>query len=200
MSTSVDITLWLQQLKAGDPRAARPLWEKYFRRLVGLARLRLLSRFRTSAEDVALSALDSFFRGAAANRFPLLDDRDDLWQVLVMIACRKVYDLVEYEQREIRDHRRTQSLDGEDARELLGAEPDPAMAAEFADEMARQLGLLPDELVRNIAARKLDGYTNKEIAALLGCSVTAVERKLKLIRKQWKKELPACGVSGTDAE
>lgn len=81
-------SLWIDQLKAGDRDATSPLWERYFRRLVGLARQRLSSRPRLAAgaEDVALSAFDSSFRGAENGRFPRLQDRNDLWHVLVTIA------------------------------------------------------------------------------------------------------------------
>ena len=41
MPTDDAVTVWLGQLQAGDSAAARPLWEKYFHRLVGLARTRL---------------------------------------------------------------------------------------------------------------------------------------------------------------
>ena len=39
-----------------------------------------------------------------------------------------------------------------------------------------------DEL-RSIAVWKLEGYTNAEIAARLGCAAVSVERRLRLIRK-----------------
>ena len=35
------VTVWIGQLLAGDAVAVHPIWEKYFRRLVGLARKRL---------------------------------------------------------------------------------------------------------------------------------------------------------------
>jgi WD40 repeat protein len=81
---SGSVTHWLGLLRAGDAVAAQPLWEGYFRRLVGLARARLQGVPRRAAdeEDVALSAFDSFCQGAQAGRFPRLADRDDLWQVL----------------------------------------------------------------------------------------------------------------------
>ncbi len=74
------ITVWLQRLQEGDEVAAQRLWEEYFRRLVGLARKRLVGLPRRAAdeEDVALSAFDSFCRGAEQGRFPRLDDRDEL--------------------------------------------------------------------------------------------------------------------------
>ena len=192
MSSAGDVTHWLRQLKAGDRDAARPLWERYFRRLVGLARdrLRALPRAAADEEDVALSAFDSFCRNAERGRFPRLDDRDDLWQLLVLLATRKASDLAEREGRQRRDWRRTAPLDAE-VGGPAGAEPDPALAAELAEESGRLLGLLPDERLRALAVRKLEGYTNEEIAGLLGCSRATVERRLALIRRHWEKELPA---------
>src|SRR5262245_56797441 len=99
MSSDGDVTLWLRQLRAGDREAAQPLWERYFRRLTALVRDRLrgLPRAAADEEDVALSAFDSFFRRAEAGRFPRLDDRDDLWQLLLLIATRKACDLAQRE-------------------------------------------------------------------------------------------------------
>jgi hypothetical protein len=48
-------------------------------------------------EDVALSAFDSFCRGAEQGRFPQLSDRDDLWRLLFVITERKAIDLVNHE-------------------------------------------------------------------------------------------------------
>ena len=101
MPTPWSVTVWIEQLKAGDAAAAAPLWQGYFRRLVGLARQMLGAAPRGVAdeEDVALSAFDSFCRGAAEGRFPRLDDRDDLWQILMMLTARKALRLLRQERR-----------------------------------------------------------------------------------------------------
>src|SRR5262249_44003183 len=85
----------------------------YFRRLVGLARKKLRAAPRRAAdeEDVALSAFDSFCRGAEQDRFPQLHDRLDLWQLLVLLTARKAVDLAQPERRQnrggaVRPHRR----------------------------------------------------------------------------------------------
>ena len=85
------VTVWIASLKAGDADAAQKLWQRYFETLVRLARDRLRGAPRTVAdeEDAALSAFDSFVRGAARGRYPRLDDRDDLWRLLVTITARK---------------------------------------------------------------------------------------------------------------
>ena len=53
-------------LKSGDREAADQLWERYFRKLVDLARVHLRSVHRRAIdeEDVAVSVFDSFFRRA----------------------------------------------------------------------------------------------------------------------------------------
>src|SRR5688572_16833726 len=136
------VTRWVEQLAAGDRDAAQRIWERYFRRLVGLARVRLgdLPRRAADEEDVVLSAFDSFCRGAERGHFPRLDDRDDLWALLVTITARKACDLRKYEGQQRRDWRRARQdpgppAGGPDAEGaalagLIGAEPDPAFAAE----------------------------------------------------------------------
>src|SRR5271169_5329863 len=93
------VTKWIGDLKAGGDSAAQHLWERYFDRLVGLARAQLRASRRAGAiedeEDAALSAFDSFCRGAASGRFPRLADRDDLWRLLVVITVRKVFGQLE---------------------------------------------------------------------------------------------------------
>src|SRR5262245_34414674 len=89
------ITRWIGRLKGGDLAATQPLWEAYYRRVVGLARERLRGAPRRVAdeEDVALSAFDSFFAGATAGRFPQLADRLNLWPLLVSITAHTCVDL-----------------------------------------------------------------------------------------------------------
>ena len=197
MSSASDVTELIERLKRGDRGAAQPLWERYFRRLVGLARARLRgARVRDrDSEDVALSAFDSFYRAAEQGRFPRLDDRDDLWQLLVVLTCRKAADAVEYWNRQKRAAEAGESAlgppsDGEAGREIeqvAGREPSPEEAAELAEGYRRLLGLLDDERLRQIAHWKLEGYSNAEIADKLGRSVFTVEKKLQLIRATWAR-------------
>jgi DNA-directed RNA polymerase specialized sigma24 family protein len=186
MTERGSVTGWLDGLRAGDDVAAQRLWEGYFRRLVGLARARLAGRPAGPAgsEDVALSAFDSFCRAVAAGRFPRLSDRNDLWQILVMLTARKAIDAVD---RELADKRGGGAIGGGSSLEgAIGSEPTPAFAAEVADQCRALLDQLRDPDLRRIALWKLEGYTNAEIAGLLDKSVVTVERKLNLIRDMWE--------------
>jgi DNA-directed RNA polymerase specialized sigma24 family protein len=193
MSPGGSITAWLGPLRAGDEAAAQKLWEAYFQRLVALARKKLGAAPGGVAdeEDVALSAFDSFCKAAEQGRFPRLEDRDDLWQLLVVLTARKSANLLKREGRQKRGGGRARQED-EDGRELAGlvaSGPSPDFAAEAAEECRRLLGLLGDEELRSVALWKMEGHTNEEIAALLNRCLGSVERKLRAIRALWEKEL-----------
>jgi DNA-directed RNA polymerase specialized sigma24 family protein len=184
------VTRWIDTLKAGDRDAAQALWNAYFQRLVTLARARLRGAARRAAdeEDVALSAFDSFVRGVERGRFPLLNDRDDLWQMLFVITVRKACDLVKHEGRQVRGSGKVRTLSDLaelGAPEALGDEPSPELAAQVADECRRLLALLPSETLRQVALWKMEGYTNEEIAQRLGCVRFTVDRKVRSIRQIW---------------
>src|SRR5262245_22975274 len=112
MASEGSVTRWISLLKDGDPHAAQELWQAYWHRLVALARTRLRSTPRGVAdeEDVALSAFDSFCRRAARGRFPRLDDRDDLWQLLLLLTARKAINLAHHERRQSRGAGRVRML------------------------------------------------------------------------------------------
>lgn len=186
-SESGSVTVWLHQLKAGDPAAAKPLWDGCFGRLVALARTRLGARSRAAAdeEDVALSAFHSFCRAVAVGRLPHLDDRDDLWQVLFILTARKAVGLIRHENREKRGGGQ-KVFEIPDA--LTSAEPSPDLAAEVADECSRLLDCLPSEQLRQVAIWKLEGYSNAEIAVKLDRAIPTVEKKLAAIRTIWERE------------
>jgi hypothetical protein len=76
MADEGSVSGWLGQLKGGNQDAAQKLWERYFRRLLGLAREHLRDTPRRAAdeEDVALGAFASFCQGVEDGRFPRLDD------------------------------------------------------------------------------------------------------------------------------
>jgi DNA-directed RNA polymerase specialized sigma24 family protein len=196
MSSDLSVTRLIALLKAGDRAASQRLWEAYFGRLVRLARARLRNTVGGIAdeEDVALSAFDSFYRRAERGQFPRLNDRNDLWQLLFVLTVRKAINLVHYQGRKSRGGGRVQSLNDLEnlgADEVLGAEPSPELAAQMTEECRRLLARLNDETLRSVALWKMEGYTNVEIAAKLGCVEQTVERKLRTIRLVWSGEARA---------
>ncbi|HMF17958.1 MAG TPA: ECF-type sigma factor [Gemmataceae bacterium] len=191
MNPEGSVTHWIALLQSGDDDAVRSLWERYFRGLVELARKRLCgSALVGEDEQIALSAFDSFCRGARAGRFPDLSGRDNLWGLLLTITTRKVADLVQHERRKKRHPKEgrivNQSQEEADIEQVLGREPSPEAAAEMAEEFDRLLASLHKPDLQAVALWKLEGFTNEEIAARLGRKTRTVERKLEEIRHIWE--------------
>src|SRR5690349_18337693 len=95
MAIEGSVTRWIAELHLGEPdEAQEALWQRYFRRLIGLARLKLgdAPRGMADEEDVAAAALQSFFAGVVDGRFPRLQNRNDLWPLLAKITARKAKD------------------------------------------------------------------------------------------------------------
>lgn len=198
MNSEHSVTHWIQRLRTGEDRAAAELWQRYFERVRALAQKRLRDHPRQAAdeEDVVVSVFDSLCRGVHEGRFDALSDRDDLWRLLIVLTRQKSVDAIRREARAKRGGGRVRSLDapGSNEQELidfLRVDPEPAFLACVNDECERLLALLRDDTLRTIAIRKMEGYTNQEIAAELEVSERTVRRKVDLIREDWQNELLA---------
>ncbi len=196
------VTIWLNQLQAGEALAVQQLWERYFPRMVDLARRQLgaIPRRTADEEDVALEAFHSFCRAAGAGRYPNLQDRYGLWQLLLALTMNKAARLANHAAHCKRSWRRTTLFSELDARHaqfeidalttmLRCRQPDPALTALVTDQVQWLLSQLADEQLREIALLKLEGCTNLEIALQLHCALSTVERRLRLIRLRLEHHL-----------
>lgn len=184
------VTRLIQRLQANDPHAASQLWRRYFERLLPLARARLaaLPHRAVDEEDVLLSVFDRFFQAAKQDRFVRLADRDDLWQILLMLTERKVADHFRAAQTQKRGGNMAPTADSAQlARAQASPEPGPEFVAAFNDSLACALGRLMDASTREVALLRMEGYENREIAERLRISLSSVERKLRVIREVWQE-------------
>jgi DNA-directed RNA polymerase specialized sigma24 family protein len=197
MSDRDSIASWLLGARAGDDAAAQEIWQRYFARLVELARQKLPAHVKRvfDEEDVAHSALRCFLTAIAQDRYPQLTDRHGLWNLLVVITARKAK---AYVRRQSRLKRGGGQVLGETAffnrdndalgiDQVLGDEPTPEFAAQVAEECQRLLEKLDDPALRTIAILKMEGHTVDEIAARLGSTKRTIERRLHIIRKTWEQ-------------
>ena len=192
------VTDWIQQLRAGDSVAAQRLWVRYFQQMVTLAQRRLEGAAKAMAdeEDVALSAFRSFCLGARDGRFPQLLDSDSLWPLLMVITANKSVDLIRRNNRLRRGGRANVQRDNTDSavsilNEIMSKEPTPEFAAEVADQLQRLLNKLRekgDDDLSRIALLRMDGFSHKEIADRIGCSVRSIDRKMIVIAQVWEKD------------
>lgn len=205
------VTQWLRRVQRGrDDAAAQQLWQRYWRQLAAVARRRLRhlgARCRTADEaDAVQEAFAAFFRRLEEGAYPDCRDRNDLWCLLVKIAENKARQLARAQRRRKRGNGKVRgdsavmpggSLRGnafdrlaDVERELPLAEPtleEPSEA--FVDHLLDTFSLFYgslDSTEREVLRGRMQGYTNDEIAARIGCVTRTVERKLKVIRSRWR--------------
>lgn len=204
------VTQWIADLQVGPTNqtdeAERELWERYFRRLVALARMKLgdAPRGAEDEEDVAVSALRSFYSGVAGGRFPKLEDRSNLWALLAKITACKA---INQRNRQLAKKRgggrvlsetqlaQPSSMNERQLAEFVEDGLTPDFVAAVNEQCQELMDRLPDDKLRLVAHRKLEGYTNEEIAKELGVVLRTVERKLNLIRSTWTPELATEGTA-----
>jgi DNA-directed RNA polymerase specialized sigma24 family protein len=198
MDEASSVTEWLNKLKAGSPEASQKLWERYVEQVVRIANRRLGSLPCRAADeqDIAQEAFASFFRCTKEGRFARLDDRNDLWQVLIMLTDRKAKQHV---RRELAGKRGAGHVRGESALRgdcegdtitgaggfgnVAGFEPSPDSVESIIGLLERSLQRLPSEELRPIMLDKLMGYSDREIATQRAMSLRSIERKLQIIRQ-----------------
>ncbi len=198
MPTHGSVTEWLQAIEMGDEQAAQRLWERYYSSLLRIARSRLTGRVGRAfdEQDVVLNAFEACYRGLQSGRFPHINDRHDLWKLLISLTARKAIDGIRRETRQKRgggqifseaDLNRGPDSDDQQMARVVGSEPTPEFAAMVAEDLQRRLDSLPNQVLRDICLWKMEGWTNDEIATRLDCTTRTVERKLELIRKHWQE-------------
>jgi DNA-directed RNA polymerase specialized sigma24 family protein len=195
------ISQWIAGLKVGELEVVDHLWNRYRFELARLAHRHLDGAPKGVAdeEDVAACVFFSVYRGFAAGRFEGVSNRDDLWWLLLAITRQKSIDHVRRELAQKRGEGRVhpEAAPGNAGRfdggvvldQLIGKEPTPEFLVALEEQHRRLLEILDEDILRRIAASRIDGCSIKEIAQTLGVSVRSVERKLKIIRAQWAEEL-----------
>lgn len=196
MAEHGSITGHLGDLADGKPEAVDVIWDAYFDRMVRLAKgnIQRLPLRDADEEDIALSAMHSFMRGAVAGRFDDVGNRDELWKLLVTITLRKVS---QHRKRIGAKKRGAMQVRGESAL-LNDGQPElpafdgvandelpPEVLVEMQDTCSELIERLGDDVLRQIAGMRLDGYTNVEIGERIGIVERSVERKLRRIRAIW---------------
>jgi RNA polymerase sigma factor (sigma-70 family) len=195
------IRICLDQLKGGDSQAAQKLWDRYYARLVALARKKLGDSSRRSMDenDVVQAAFTSFCLRAQAGAFPNLHDRESLWALLAVMTARAAANQRVHEGRLKRGGGKVGSASWEEPSgewqlmDVIAQQPSAEDAAIFVAQLEQFMDSLNDPSDRLILLWKLEERTNPEIAKYLDCSLSAVERRLRSIRRRLDRDLSSNG-------
>jgi RNA polymerase sigma-70 factor, ECF subfamily len=163
----------------GDAGAA---FERFTRRLIGLARRQLADRLqhKVDPEDIVQSVYKSFLLRYGVGG--LEKDSEGLWALLARITLRKCADRARYHDAGCRDAGREVAGD-EPWQEAVSREPTPDEAAALAETVERLLaGLDGDE--RPIVELTLQGYATQEISEQLGRAERSVRRLRERVRRR----------------
>src|SRR3954447_11940727 len=205
MSSVGSLTRFVQELRSPDGRmrdeAARVIWERFAPRLKLLVRRHLDHRiFRREDEQDILQCMFASFCESQSKGSRAPASREELWKLLVRITMCKVVNAAHRHQADRRDIRRERgepSADAEESRfpqwmleHVDRATPTAEEQIAAVEEIQRLLQLLPSDL-RQIVVWRLEGFTNADIAAMIGLTLRSVEMKLQIIRKKLAKEFGA---------
>lgn len=180
------VTGWIKALEDKDPDAQRKIWERFVERLVTYSNYQLKGvTVVADGDDVANAAFENFFR-KSPEQFEKLVDRNDLWQVLAMLAKRRAIDQIRSEIRHCRN-----TTDGHEFDHLPSSQISPDFDVLLNEEFEQRLDELGDIVLRKIAIDRMQGFRNREIAERLQIGLRSVERKLNEIRSIF--EAAVCG-------
>lgn len=185
MNTNESVTFWFHAIKDGKKGAATGIWNRYFDRIVGVAKKRLYLDPSFDGEDLAASVLATLYDIAKGDKSEQLANRDELWALLLVLTQRKVADRNRRSQAAKRTPKGKRTELGEIPSDL--SPPDLAVSAQ--EECRHLLGILADPQLQELALRRLDGQTVEEIARELNIGPRTVTRRLASIRKKWEERL-----------
>jgi len=176
-----------------DEDAAQLLWDRFFENLCRFANKKIYRRHKRllDPEDIAGSAMFALIDGIKNGRFHSVTNRDELWQMLVMIAARKAINRARYLDRDKRGGDRVKGNSGLNGRRFdqlakyVESSDDPAKYVELEMTCGELLAALPDDKFRQIALMRLAGFSNREIGLKFECSTRTIDRKLAIIREVW---------------
>lgn len=164
-------------VRDGDEAAAEVLYDRYARRVFGLVRSKLGSRLgaMTEPEDIVQSVFKSMFRGMQSGNYDA-PPGSTLWNLLAVIAVRKLSNKANHHAAQRRDASRNVSLD--DEHDGVESAIDAA-SAEFLELCIRESLDLLRPIHRKILSLRIQGHSVDEIRDLTGRSRRTVERSLQ---------------------
>jgi DNA-directed RNA polymerase specialized sigma24 family protein len=196
-----DLKQLLTDIENKNDQAITRFWELHFDRLATLAQGKLSRKFSrvSDGEDIALSAIHSFFTGFAKHRFQNLDSTNELWNLLTTLVMRKIAKQCRQESTQKRGGGQVRGesvfVAGSDSDAKSGianvsrSQTTPLLDVEFLDTCETLFDALPDEKTRNVARLMIEGHSLDDIADELGCVRRTVERKLQQIREIWSQQM-----------
>ena len=191
-SDTGSVTRWLQRLQAGESGAAQAIWDRFYQRVVRLAELQLKRNAdrAVDGEDIAQSAFRAVYHAVMNGRYPDMDNRQELWQLLIVSIRNRVqrhFRDIHTQKRMVNEKGLLVMQDRLNPIELSG----PVAQAELADLLAMLLRVLDQEdptgELRQIALLQLEEYSASAIARKLKRRKSYILQRVRMIRILWQE-------------
>jgi len=182
------VTQWIENAREGDESALAKLHRRYWKSLVRIANRKLEKAPPSAdrdAEDVAQLAFIALHRSIKRGQIPDIKNRSQFLAFLSsVIACKAINEIKRTTAKKRGSGRLVELVSPE---ELCDDDRhSPLQNAILNDCYAFYIEALPKQL-QSFAELHLAGLSNREIAVEMSCVERTVERKLALLRQQWKQ-------------
>ncbi len=192
------VTGWISLIREGDQEVLDAFSKRYFSKIRDLAKSKLS---KPDSEEVANDVLVALTQSIAGGKYPNLCDRNSLWFLILKITQNRVIAFTRREKAKKRipaesiepthceDLVRVESLRDYEVEldKVIASNSTEAAWIEISDCWEELLRCLPDDVCRQIAQLKLQSYSNREIALMMGFTPSKVDRKVRLIQEQWMR-------------
>jgi len=201
------VSHWLRELKAGDDSAVDAIWTRYYQRVVDFAirKMKINPDRAVDEEDIAQLTMHRFCLNAASGYYPNLDDRHQLWDLLVVFTLNRIRkhlracntlkrcgsanskspseDSLDADpQRAVLTFKRAQALEDLESPEAPTIMAD--MVRYWLDRLDRED---PSGELKQIAVWSMEDISGTEIARILKKRKSAVLQQIRLIRLLWEE-------------
>jgi hypothetical protein len=183
------VSHWLKELKTGDSLAVEAIWHRYYQRVVELAsrKMKVNPDRAVDGEDIAQLAMHRFCTNATLGCYPNLDDREQLWDLLVVFTLNRIRKQLRACNRLKRSGLHSQVFEFSQLEVLkdLQTPEAPTIMADMVDAWLKRLDQedLSGQL-KQIAIWSMDGISGSDIARILKKRKSFVLHQIRLIRKR----------------
>jgi DNA-directed RNA polymerase specialized sigma24 family protein len=202
-NTIGSVSKWILGARQGDPVAIEQIVSRYFARLARSVRSMQDAQERQlkSGKDVSADILMKISRELSAGEHQELQNRNDLWVLLISIVeeyvirrrdGRQQHDDIFPLELPLTDY--LNSCD-QDLELMLSKGNKYGNLQAILDQMEDLVAMVKDPKSKEIASLKLQGLSNREIGSRLGIVAKTVDRKMKKIVSRWTDYLDNQGTS-----
>jgi hypothetical protein len=186
------VSYWLKELKTGDSLAVEAIWYRYYQRVVELAsrKMKVNPDRAVDGEDIAQLAMHRFCTNATLGCYPNLDDREQLWDLLVVFTLNRIRKHLRACNRLKRSGQHSQVFEFSQLEVLqdLQTPEAPTIMADMVDAWLNRLDQEdPSGQLKQIAIWSMDGISGSDIARILKKRKSFVLHQIRLIRLLWEE-------------